>query len=105
MPSMGKVRAVLPAEVRLQLHTLHHVSDKLQHCVQVYPMCAQIEQHIKNVGLDKNLEEAVSKIFRERWDKMHSPLHAAAYMLEPQFGNAAFGREVCTFHSDALLEI
>ena len=57
-------------------------------------MCAQIEQHIQNVGLEKDLEAAVSKIFRERWDKMHSPFHSAAYMLEPQFRNTAFGREV-----------
>ncbi|CAL8465879.1 g5415 [Coccomyxa elongata] len=63
---------------------------------KVYPMCAQIEEHIKAVGLDDNVQESVSKIFRERWDKMHSPLHAAAYMLEPQFRNAAFGREVKT---------
>ena len=62
--------------------------------MQVYPMCAQIEQHIRDVGLDKDVQEAVSKIFWERWDKMHSPLHAAAYMLEPQFRKAAFGREV-----------
>ena len=40
------------------------------------------------------MRECVCKIFRERWDKMHSPLHAAAYMLEPQFRNATFGREV-----------
>jgi hypothetical protein len=62
--------------------------------MQVYPMCAQIEQHILDVGLDKGVEDAVAKIFRERWDKMHSPLHSAAYMLEPQFRGAAFGREV-----------
>ena len=57
-------------------------------------MCAQIQQHIRKVGLNKDLEEAVSKIFEDRWNKMHSPLHAAAYMLEPQFRDAAFGREV-----------
>lgn len=57
-------------------------------------MCAQIEQHIMDVGLEKDLQESVSKIFRDRWDKMHSPLHAAAYMLEPQFRNTIFGREV-----------
>ena len=62
--------------------------------MQVYPMCAQIEQHIRNVGLDKDLEESVAKIFRDRWDKMHSPLHAAAYMLEPQFRKAAFDPKV-----------
>lgn len=77
--------------------------------MQVYPMCAQIEEHIKAVGLDNDVQEAVSKIFRERWDKMHSPLHAAAYMLEPQFRNAAFGREVmpslsCTLTRNCFLK-
>ena len=57
-------------------------------------MCAQIEQHIKSMGLEKDLEDSVAEIFRDRWNKMHSPLHSAAYMLEPQFRNTAFGPEV-----------
>ena len=65
-------------------------------------MCAQIEQHILDVGLDKEVEEAVAKIFRERWDKMHSPLHSAAYMLKPQFRGAVFGREVMHSSSQAI---
>jgi len=73
---------------------MHCVLDGRKHCMQVYPMCAQIEQHIKDVGLEQELQDAVAKIFRDRWNKMHSPLHAAAYMLEPQFRSAAFGREV-----------
>jgi hypothetical protein len=62
--------------------------------MQVYPMCAQIEQHIQKVGLNKDLEDSVAKIFRDRWDKMHSPLHSAAYILEPQFRLAAFDKQV-----------
>ncbi len=62
--------------------------------MQVYPICAQIEQYIKDVGLNKDLEKSVAKIFRERWDKMLSPIHSAVYMLEPQFGLAAFNRKV-----------
>lgn len=57
-------------------------------------MCAQIQDHIKAVGMDSDLQKAVSDIFLERWNKMHSPLHAAAYMLEPQFRSTDFGREV-----------
>ena len=65
--------------------------------MQVYPICAQIQQHIRKVGLDKDLEEEVYNIFEDRWNKMHSPLHSAAYMLEPQFRDATFGREVSPF--------
>ena len=76
-------------------------------------MCAQIQQHIRDVGLDKDLEDSVWTIFTERWNKMHSPLHAAAYMLEPQFRNAHFGREMSpseilhfdTLSSSAVLEL
>ena len=60
-------------------------------------MCAQIEEHIKDVGMDKEVKDAVANIFRERWDKMHSPLHAAAYMLEPQFRQSVFGRLLISF--------
>ena len=71
--------------------------------MQVYPMCAQIEQHIQNVGLEKGLQDSVLDIFRKRWNSMHSPLHAAAYVLEPQFRNAQLGREVMHRSSSDLL--
>ena len=66
--------------------------------MQVYPMCAQIEQHILSMGLEKDLENSVRNIFRDRWNKMHSPLHSAAYMLEPQFRNTAFDPQVTHCH-------
>lgn len=68
-------------------------------------MCAQIQQHIKDVGLDKDLEESVSEIFLERWNKMHSPLHAAAHMLEPQFRTAAFDKTVMHLSFPCLLVV
>lgn len=63
-------------------------------CKQVYPECCEIEKHIQSVDLPEEVTAEVAEIFRERWDKMHSPLHALAYMLEPQFQGTAFGVEV-----------
>ena len=57
-------------------------------------MCAQIEQHIRDVGLNKDLEDSVAMIFRDRWDKTDSPLHSAAYMLDPQIRPAALNKQV-----------
>ena len=88
---MGKVSMVVHAHCRFSTLLLAHMDDGLQNCKQVYPMCAQIEQHIESIGLEKDLEDSVAKIFRERWNKMHSPLHSGSYMLEPQFRNTAFG--------------
>ena len=53
-------------------------------------MCAQIQQHIEKVLKGFAEKNEVARIFRERWDKMHSPLHSVAYMLEPQFRSARF---------------
>ena len=104
MASMGKVSVVLHADSESSHLLQHHVIDRLQYCMQVYPMCAQIQQHIKTVGLDKDLEESVAKIFLARWNKMHSPLHAAAYMRKPQFRLAAFDKEVMHLSFLRLLE-
>ena len=40
------------------------------------------------------MKQDVADIFRERWEKMHSPLHSVGYMLEPQFQDADFALEV-----------
>lgn len=44
--------------------------------------------------LPEDIQSDVASIFRERWDKMHSPLHSLGYMLEPQFQGTQFGQEV-----------
>jgi hypothetical protein len=31
------------------------------------------------------LQEDLSNIVRKRWDFLHSPLHAAGYLLDPEF--------------------
>ncbi|KAK9916090.1 hypothetical protein WJX75_008482 [Coccomyxa subellipsoidea] len=64
---------------------------------KVYPMCAQIEAHISSLGMEPGLKAAVAAVFRERWNKMHSPLHGAAYMLEPQFRAATFDAQISTY--------
>ena len=62
--------------------------------MQVAPRCAKIYKHIENVGLEKDLEEAVCEIFWSQWDKLLSPLHYAACLLEPQSRSAADGYKV-----------
>lgn len=61
---------------------------------QVYPECCAIETHIENAKLPADVKSEVAQLFRERWDKMHSPLHSVGYMLEPQFQDTDFGSEV-----------
>lgn len=39
------------------------------------------------------MNQEVADIFRDRWDKLHSPLHALGYLLEPQFQGAKLGAE------------
>ncbi len=62
--------------------------------MQVYSMCVEIQKHLDKLGLDAELQQAVSSLWLARWNWFHSPLHAAAYMLEPQFRLAEFSREV-----------
>ena len=61
---------------------------------QVYPECLALETHIVTCKLPEEVRQDVAEIFRARWDKMHSPLHSIAYMLEPQFQGTDFGTEV-----------
>ena len=62
--------------------------------MQVYPRCTEIEEHIRKVVFDKDLEEAVAEIFRKQWNRLYSPLYAAAWLLEPQSRSTAVGNEV-----------
>ena len=62
--------------------------------MQVYPTCLQVEDHILNFDTDPALKQKVGEIFRDRWEKMHSPLHAAAFVLEPEFMMTEFEQEV-----------
>lgn len=72
------------------MHCMWHFMTLLQ----VYPECCAIEKHIESTKLPEDTKQDVASIFRERWDKMHSPLHSVGYMLEPQFQDADFGLEV-----------
>ena len=60
----------------------------------MYPECCEIAAHIEKTKLPADVKKDVAEIFRERWDKMHSPLHSVGYMLEPQFQTTSFGGEV-----------
>lgn len=60
----------------------------------MYPECCAIETHIQSTKLPADVKRDVAEIFRDRWDKMHSPLHSVGYMLEPQFQDTDFGTEV-----------
>lgn len=68
--------------------------------LQVYAECCIIEKHIAASVLPEEVKSEVVSIFRERWDKMHSPLHSVGYMLEPQFQGTDFGIEV-SYHAFA----
>jgi hypothetical protein len=47
--------------------------------------------------LSLNTKRAVEKVWRERWDYLHSPIHGAGFCLDPEFHSmtlgAAEGRE------------
>ena len=55
---------------------------------QVYPEFFEIVAHTENAKLPPDVKQDVADIFRERWDKMHSPV---AHMLEPQFQTTNLG--------------
>ena len=48
----------------------------------------------QSTKLPEDVKEDVAEIFRERWEKMHSPLHSVGHMLEPQFQDTDFALEV-----------
>lgn len=92
MPSMSKV----PDSVKIQLIycTSVYLQCNCEIIVQVYPECCAIETHIESTKMPDDVKQDVLDIFRNRWDKMHSPLHSVGYMLEPQFQGTDFGSEV-----------
>ena len=77
----------IAADVPHDLEIIHSV-------LHVYGECCIIEKHIQDAQLPEDIRDEIATIFRERWDKMHSPLHSVGYMLEPQFLGTNFGVEV-----------
>ncbi|KAL3160534.1 hypothetical protein ABBQ32_14131 [Trebouxia sp. C0010 RCD-2024] len=72
---------------------------------KVYAECCIIEKHIAASVLPEEVKTEVVSIFRERWDKMHSPLHSVGYMLEPQFQGTDFGTEVRTDFRETMKKL
>ncbi|KAL3136716.1 hypothetical protein ABBQ38_15545 [Trebouxia sp. C0009 RCD-2024] len=81
---------------------LRLVDSNMPSMSKVYPECCEIEKHIQNVSLPADMNQEVADIFRDRWDKLHSPLHALGYLLEPQFQGAKLGAEVKADYRKAL---
>jgi hypothetical protein len=60
----------------------------------VYPTCLRIEEHIKGFEMPDDVKGQVLDIFQKRWKKTHRPIHAAAFVLEPEFQTWEFSEEV-----------
>lgn len=69
-------------------------------CAQVYPSMLEIEIFLDSDKLDLESadREEIKAIVRSRWDELHHPLHAAAYMLEPQFQHVDFEQDVIHYY-------
>jgi hypothetical protein len=53
---------------------------------KVYRFCFDVSQHLQgNFGLPAAVIRQVRAIWKTRWDQMDSPVHGAAYCLDPQF--------------------
>ena len=52
---------------------------------KLYHECFELQEHISNLELDDDEKAQVSEAFTARWNMLHSPLHAAGYVLDPEF--------------------
>ncbi|KAL0033932.1 hypothetical protein WJX77_011514 [Trebouxia sp. C0004] len=92
--SFWAVIANLCHVLRPIVRVLQLVDSNMPSMSKLYPECCAIEKHIESTKLPEDVKQDVAEIFRERWDKMHSPLHSVGYMPEPQFQDTDLGLEV-----------
>ena len=76
---------------------------------KVYRFCFDVSQHLQgDFGLPAAVIRQVRAIWKTRWDQMDSPVHGAAYCLDPQFwddeGLGANGSDPCKDHLFDLFE-
>ena len=56
---------------------------------KVYDRMFMIGQRIESLELKVPWFKELAEIHSDRWEYLHSPMHAAAYALDPQFRDAA----------------
>lgn len=52
---------------------------------KMYHECYELQEHIGQLDMDEDDRQAVTDAFRARWDMLHSDLHAAGYVLDPEY--------------------
>ncbi|KAH7287093.1 hypothetical protein KP509_32G038100 [Ceratopteris richardii] len=68
------------------VHPLVHIVDSMEPCIgKVYEAMDRTIEALKTLVNDNDRYEELSAICVSRWDAYYSPLHAAAYMLDPKF--------------------
>ena len=62
---------------------------------KIYWQCYQLQQHVENfTGLPPTRRKQVEQIVRKRWEMLHGVIHAAGYVLDPEFqAHAVTGNE------------
>ncbi|KAH7293732.1 hypothetical protein KP509_28G039600 [Ceratopteris richardii] len=69
-----------------QLFHLLKVVDSMEPCIgKVYEAMDHTIQSLKTLVKDNDRYEEIAAICVNRWNAYYSPLHAAAYMLDPEF--------------------
>ena len=70
---------------------------------KVYHGFYQLQEHIKGIdGMDKDRQEQLEQLLVACWDAAHSPLHGAAYALDPEYQSHDFSEEACPLYMPAL---
>jgi hypothetical protein len=65
--------------------------------VQVYYYCSLVDEKMASLSslrFTDSVKTEVRRLFRKRWDDLSSPLHCAAYALDPEFQDHKFNSEV-----------
>ncbi|KAH7441932.1 hypothetical protein KP509_03G062700 [Ceratopteris richardii] len=71
------------------VHPLVHlvkVVDSMEPCIsKVYEAMDRTIESLKTLVKDNDRYEEIAAIYVNRWNAYYSPLHGAAYMLDPEF--------------------
>lgn len=64
---------------------------------KIYYRMSKCLEHVRSDkhNLDPDLQEQVEDIISRRWDYLHSPIHGAAYCLDPEFWDDAGNNAEC----------
>ena len=60
----------------------------LQPCIgKIYEGMDTMVEKLEQIEPDEQKYVVLRKLCQDRWDMHHSPMHAAGYMVDPQFQN------------------